>query len=158
MASVTEAITEEIINALTHIPALKVAGRTSCFTFKGQSLDLRLIGQQLNVTHILDGSVRKSGNRVRIAAQLIKVEDGYHLWSEKYDRELKDIFDIQDEISLAILKEIKSTLFGEEKQTTLKRYTNNPDAYQLYLHGRFYHNKFGGAEEFRKAIIDILYR
>lgn len=148
----SDGITEEIINALTHIQDLKVAGRTSCFTFKGQSLDLRLIGQQLNVTHILDGSVRKSGNRVRISAQLIKVEDGYHLWSEKYDRELKDIFDIQDEISLAILKEIKSTLFGEEKQTTLKRYTNNPEAYQLYLHGRFYHNKFGGAEEFRKAI------
>jgi adenylate cyclase len=148
----SDGITEEIINALTHVPTLKVAGRTSCFTFKGKNQDIRLIGEQLNVTHILEGSVRKSGNRIRITTQLIKVEDGYHLWSEKYDRELKDIFDIQDEISLAILKEIKVKLFGEDKQVALKRYTNNPEAYQLYLHGRFYHNKFGGAEEYLKAI------
>lgn len=148
----SDGITEEIINALTHVPALKVAGRTSCFTFKGKNQDIRLIGEQLNVNHILEGSVRKSGTRIRITAQLIKVEDGYHLWSEKYDRELKDIFDIQDDISLAILKEIKIKLFGEDKSTALKRYTNNPEAYQLYLHGRFYHNKFGGAEEFKKAI------
>ena len=148
----SDGITEEIINVLTHVPTLKVAGRTSCFTFKGKNQDIRLIGQQLNVNHILEGSVRKSGNRIRITAQLIKAEDGYHLWSEKYDRELKDIFDIQDEISLAILKEIKIKLFGEDKPTPLKRYTNNLEAYQLYLHGRFYHNKFGGAEEYRKAI------
>jgi serine/threonine-protein kinase len=148
----SDGITEEIINALTHVPALKVAGRTSCFTFKGKNQDIRFIGQQLNVTHVLDGSVRKSGTRIRITAQLVKVEDGYQLWSERYDRELKDIFDIQDEISLAILKEIKVKLFGEEQPTALKRFTPNPDAYQLYLHGRFYHNKFGGAEEFKKAI------
>lgn len=148
----SDGITEEIINVLTQVPTLKVAGRTSCFTFKGQNQDIRRIGEQLSVNHILEGSVRKSGNRIRIIAQLIKVEDGYHLWSEKYERELKDIFDIQEEIAFAILKEIKTQLLGEDTPTTRKRYTNNPEAYQLYLHGRFYHNKFGGVEEYKKAI------
>ncbi len=148
----SDGITEEIINVLSHVPNLKVAGRTSSFTFKGQNQDLRLVGEQLSVAHILEGSVRRAGDRLRITAQLIKVEDGYHLWSENFDRELKDIFDIQDEIALAILREIKVQLLGEDSKTTLKRYTNNPAAYQLYLHGRFYHNKFAGAEEFNQAI------
>ena len=148
----SDGITEEIINVLSHVPNLNVAGRTSSFTFKGKNQDLRLVGEQLNVGYILEGSVRKAGDRLRITAQLVKVQDGYHLWSEKFDRELKDIFDIQDEIALAILKEIRVQLLGEDQQTTLKRYTNNPAAYQLYLHGRFYHNKFAGAEEYNKAI------
>lgn len=148
----SDGVTEEIINVLSHVPRLNVVGRTSSFTFKGKNQDLRLIGEQLNVAHVLEGSVRKSGDRLRITAQLVKVEDGYHLWSEKYDRELKDIFDIQDEIALAILKAIKIRLLGEEQGSALKRYTNNSEAYQLYLHGRFYHNKFAGVEEFNKAI------
>ncbi len=148
----SDGISEEIINVLSHVPKLNVAGRTSSFTFKGKNQDLRLIGEQLNVEHVLEGSVRKSGNKLRITAQLVKVQDGYHLWSEKFDRELKDIFDIQDEIALAILKAIKVQLLGEEQASPLKRYTNNSGAYQLYLHGRFYHNKFAGAEEFNKAI------
>jgi adenylate cyclase len=148
----SDGISEEIINMLTQVPGLKVAGRTSAFSFKGKNQDLRLIGEQLNVNHILEGSVRKSGNKIRITAQLIKVADGYHLWSEKYDRELEDIFDIQDEISLAILNAIKIKLFGAAKEAVLKKYTNNPEAYQLYLQGRFYYNKWGGADSFNKAI------
>jgi serine/threonine-protein kinase len=148
----SDGVTEEIINVLSHVPNLQVAGRTSSFTFKGKNQDIRTIGELLSVNHILEGSVRKSGNKLRITAQLISVEDGYHLWSERYDRELHDIFDIQDEIALAILKQIKIQLFGEEVVTALKRYTNNPDAYQLYLHGRFYYNKFAGVEEYNRAI------
>ncbi len=106
----SDGISEEIINMLAQVPNLKVAGRTSAFSFKGKNLDLRFIGTQLNVNHILEGSVRKSGNKLRITAQLIKVADGYHLWSEKYDRELEDIFDIQDEIALTILEVIKIKL------------------------------------------------
>jgi serine/threonine-protein kinase len=104
------------------------------------------------VSHILEGSVRKSGNKIRITAQLIKVTDGYHLWSEKYDRELEDIFDIQDEISLAILNAIKIKLFGAAKEAVLKKHTDNPEAYQLYLQGLFYYNKWTGADNFNKAI------
>lgn len=148
----SDGITEEIINVLASVPTFKVAGRTSCFTFKNKSTDLRQIGSLLNVNHILEGSVRKSGNKLRITAQLVKVEDGYHLWSEKYDRELADVFDIQDEISLAILEEVKFKLFGQENISVFKRYTNNHTAYQLYLHGRFYHNKFAGLKEFKRAI------
>ncbi len=134
----SDGISEEIINMLAQVPGLKVAGRTSAFSFKGKNQDLRIIGEQLNVNYILEGSVRKSGNKIRITAQLIKVADGYHLWSEKYDRELEDIFDIQDEISLAILNAIKIKLFGAAKEAVLKKYTDNPEAYQLYLQGRFY--------------------
>ena len=148
----SEGISEEIINMLAQVPGLKVAGRTSSFSFKGKNQDLRLIGEQLNVNHILEGSVRKSGNKLRITAQLIKVTDGYHLWSEKYDRELEDIFDLQDEISLAILDAIKIKLFGAAKEAVLKKYTDNPVAYQLYLQGRFYYNMWSGADSFNKAI------
>ncbi|NIJ54204.1 AraC family transcriptional regulator [Dyadobacter arcticus] len=148
----SDGVTEEIINVLSHTPNLKVAGRTSSFRFKGDNQDLRQIGEQLNVDHILEGSVRKSGNRLRITAQLVKVADGYHLWSEKYDKELEDIFDIQDEIAQAILREIKVQLLGDEPENTFKRYTNNSTAYELYLHGRYYHNKFAGLDEYNKAI------
>ncbi|RRB07610.1 helix-turn-helix domain-containing protein [Larkinella rosea] len=148
----SDGVTEEIINALSHVPDLQVAGRTSSFAFKGKNQDLRQIGEQLNVTHILEGSVRKAGQKLRITAQLIKVADGYHVWSEKYDRELNDIFDIQDEIALAILKEVKVQLLGVNQNAVLKRYTLNADAYLLYLHGRFYHNKFAGFDEFNRAI------
>jgi adenylate cyclase len=148
----SDGMSEEIINMLAQVPGLKVAGRTSSFTFKGKNQDMRTIGKQLNVSHILEGSVRKSGNKIRITAQLIKVADGYHLWSEKYDRQLEDIFDIQDEISLAILNAIKIKLFGAAKEAVLKKHTDNPEAYQLYLQGLFYYNKWAGADNFNKAI------
>ena len=148
----SDGITEEIINVFAQIPSLKVAGRTSSFFFKNKNQDLRNIGNLLNVRYLLEGSVRKSGNKLRITAQLIEVEGGFHLYSGHWDRELEDIFDIQDEISLAILNEIKVKLLGNENQTLFKRFTNNPAAYQLYMQGRFHHYKFSGTKGFQKAI------
>ncbi len=146
-----EGMAEEIINALTHIENLRVVARTSAFSFKGKDIDIREIGQKLNVNSILEGSVRKSGNRLRITAQLISVGDGYHLWSERYDRKMSDIFDIQDEISLAIVDKLKVKLLGEEKAFIVRRYTENLEAYNLYLEGRFFYLMFS-AEAFEKAI------
>src|SRR3990170_1555732 len=108
----SDGISEEILNALAKVPELQVAGRTSSFAFKGLNQDLRQIGSALNVSHILEGSVRKAGKRVRITAQLIKAADGYHVWSDTYDRELDDVFAIQDEISAAILQQLKAKLVG----------------------------------------------
>jgi adenylate cyclase len=147
----SDGITEEIINMLAQVSELKVIGRTSAFAFKGKYLDLKLIGDQLKVSYILEGSVRKSGNKLRVTAQLISVADGFHLYSEKFDRELEDIFAIQDEVSLAILNAIKIKLFGTGKEAVLKKYTENVEAYQLYLHGRFHMNKFT-PDGFFKAI------
>ena len=124
-----DGISEEILNALASVSDLKVAGRTSSFAFKGKNEDLLAIGKVLRVNHILEGSVRKSGNRVRITAQLIKVDDGFHMWSETWDREIDDIFVIQDEISAAILAQLKTQLLGEQL-VTAKADTR---AYELYL-------------------------
>jgi len=124
-----DGISEEILNALASVSDLKVAGRTSSFAFKGKNEDLLAIGKVLRVNHILEGSVRKSGNRVRITAQLIKVDDGFHMWSETWDRELDDIFIIQDEISAAILTQLKTQLLGEQLVTV----HTNTRAYELYL-------------------------
>lgn len=148
----SDGISEEIINMLAQVPGLKVAGRTSSFSFKGKNQDLRMIGEQLNVNHILEGSVRKAGNKLRITAQLIKVADGFHLYSQKFERELKDIFEIQDEISLAILNAIKIKLFFDNKEAVLKKYTDNIEAYQLYLQGRYHVNKYNGTEAFLSGI------
>jgi TolB-like protein/Tfp pilus assembly protein PilF len=132
-----EGISEEIINALTRIERLKVIARTSAFAFKGNSMDIREIGKILNVEHVLEGSIRKDGNQLRITAQLIKVEDGFHLWSEAYTRELKDIFTIQEEISLSIVKNLNFKLIGEEKGRLLKRPTEDTEAFQYYLKGLY---------------------
>jgi len=136
-----DGMSEEIINALTHIENLKVIARTSAFMFKGKHEDMREIGKKLDVEHLLEGSVRKAGNRLRITAQLIKVKDGSHLWSERYDREFEDVFEIQDEISLTVVKNLKLKILGEEKQTIIKHYTDNVELYNLYLLGRFHWNK-----------------
>jgi len=125
-----DGISEEILNALAKVTELKVAGRTSSFAFKGKNEDLLAIGKVLRVNHILEGSVRKSGTRVRITAQLIKVEDGFHMWSETYDRELDDIFAIQDEISSAILVQLKTQLLGDQQMLTVQA---DARAYDLYL-------------------------
>lgn len=130
-----DGITEEIINALTQIEDLHVAARTSAFSFKGKHVDLRIVGERLNVKTVLEGSVRKAGNRVRIMAQLINVADGYHLWSQRYDRELKDIFEVQDEISRAIADRLKVSL-DTGQQAAVKGGNINLEAYQLYLKGR----------------------
>jgi len=147
----SDGISEEIINMLAQVQELKVIGRTSSFAFKGKNMDLKVIGDQLKVSYILEGSVRKSGNKLRITAQLIKVADGFHLYSEKFDKELEDIFAIQDEVSLAILNAIKIKLLGEEKDAVLKKYTDNIDAYQFYLQGRYWFNQLS-PEAFTKAI------
>jgi eukaryotic-like serine/threonine-protein kinase len=137
-----DGLAEELLNALTKIEHLRVAARTSAFSFKSKDKDVREIGRELNVRTVLEGSVRRAGDRIRITAQLVKVEDGYHLWSERYDRKLKDIFDIQDEISLAIAEALKVRLLSGEKAAVLKRYTRDTEAYQLYLRGRYFWQKF----------------
>jgi serine/threonine protein kinase/tetratricopeptide (TPR) repeat protein len=131
-----DGLSEEIINALTKIKDLRVVARTSAFSFKGEKMDVRDIGQKLNVETVLEGSVRKAGNRLRITSQLINVADGYHLWSEKYDRDLEDIFAIQDEVTLAIVDRLKVKLLGGEKAELTKRHTEDLEAYNLYLKGR----------------------
>ena len=132
-----DGITEEIINALTKVKVLKVIARTSSFAFKGKDIDIREIGKQLNVNTILEGSIKKSKEKIRITAQLIDVKDGTHYWSKKFDRELINIFDLEDEISLAIADEIRNN-FGhfEVQDHLIKQPTNNIDAYQLFLKGR----------------------
>jgi len=143
-------LAEELINALMKLDKLRVAARTSTFAFKGRETDVRHIGQALNVNTILEGSVRKSGNRLRINVQLINVADGYHLWSERYDRELQDIFEIQEEISLAIVSVLKVKLLGDERAVLRKRYTENAEAYELYLKGRLWNRRT--ADGFKSAI------
>ncbi|CAM1365461.1 Adenylate cyclase [Tenacibaculum soleae] len=132
-----DGITEEIINALTKVKGLKVIARTSSFAFKGKHIDIREIGQQLGVNTILEGSVKKSQDRVRITAQLIDVKDGTHYWSKRFDRELIDIFDLEDEISLAIADEIRNNFgYFEVQDHLIDQPTDNIDAYQLFLKGR----------------------
>ena len=132
----SDGISEEILNSLARVKELKVAGRTSSFAFKGQNQDLRQIGETLGVEHILEGSVRKSGAKVRITAQLIQVEDGFHLWSDTYDRELTDVFAIQDEIATAILGQLKAHLLDDGTQEEVAAIRTDSEAFDLYLLAR----------------------
>ncbi len=145
----SDGLAEELLNALARIPQLHVAGRTSSFQFKGTNEDLRLIGQKLNVANVLEGSVRKSGTRLRITAQLIDTESGYHLWSNTYDRELTDIFAIQDEIAANVVDALKVTLLGEDAATA-NHGTDNPEAHNLYLQALYFEDHTS-AENLRKA-------
>jgi len=131
----SDGISEEILNSLAKVDGLKVAGRTSSFSFKGKDADIQTIGYELGVGLVLEGSVRKSGNQVRITAQLINVADGYHLWSEQYDRELKDIFTIQEEIAANIVNMLKLTVLSPKGS---KQPTQNMEAYEFYLKGQYY--------------------
>ena len=140
-----DGITEEIINALAQIEHLHVAARTSAFSFRGKHADLRVIGERLNVRTILEGSVRRAGNSLRINAQLVNVADGYHLWSERYDREMKDVFDVQDEIARTIAERLKVTFEGRGQEPLVKAGTKNLEAYELYLKGRTLLYRRGGA-------------
>src|SRR5438552_6681596 len=132
----SDGIAEEIINALTKVKALRVASRASSFAFKGKSEDIGDVGRKLKVHTVLEGSVRKSGNRLRVTAQLINVADGYHLWSERYDRQLEDIFEIQDEIAENIVHALRVVLGEDEKRAIEKTPTENVQAYEYYLRGR----------------------
>jgi serine/threonine protein kinase/Flp pilus assembly protein TadD len=137
-----EGMAEEIINALTKIQALQVASRSSAFAFKGQNADIRKVGEQLGVSTVLEGSVRKAGNRLRITAQLIKVADGYHLWSERYDRDMEDVFAIQDEIAQSIVKALRVMLSDEEKRAIEQVPAADVQAYDYYLRGRQFFHQF----------------
>jgi len=141
----SDGLAEEIINALTKLPGLRVPARTSSFAFRGKEVDVSEIGAKLKVGHILEGSVRKAGDRLRVTAQLINVADGYHLWSERYDRRMADVFDIQDEIAQAIVDKLRVQLIGE--QPLVKRHTANLEAYSYYLKAR-YHMATGWVESF----------
>ncbi len=134
----SDGISEELLNGLAKIDSLKVAARTSSFSFKGQNMPVGEIAAVLGVAHILEGSVRKSGSQIRITAQLIRVSDGFHMWSETYDRELVNIFAIQDEITDAIVTELRLRL-TDQTQLAAKA-TSDPDAYQEYLKGRYFWN------------------
>jgi serine/threonine protein kinase/Tfp pilus assembly protein PilF len=134
----TDGMAEEIINALTKVQSLRVASRTSSFAFKGKNEDIGEIGHKLKVSTVLEGSVRKMGNKLRITAELVNVADGYHLWSERYDRELEDVFAIQDDISQAIVKALRVILTEGEKKAIEKARTVNVEAYDYYLRGRQY--------------------
>ena len=131
----SDGLSEEIINALAHIPELKVTARTSAFAFRGKEQDIRTIAKALDVRTVLEGSVRRFGNRLRVTAQLIDAADGYHVWSERYDRELSDVFAIQDEIAQAIATALRLTL---TKEKAPRRPTANLDAYETYLKARYY--------------------
>ena len=131
----SDGLAEELLNLLAKIPELRVAARTSAFAFKNKPEDIQSIARKLHVAHVLEGSVRKSGTRVRITAQLIRADSGYHLWSETYDRDLNDIFSLQDEIAGAVVQGLKVTLLGGT--LPVRTAPKNPEAYNLYLQGRF---------------------
>jgi TolB-like protein/Tfp pilus assembly protein PilF len=132
----SDGLTEELLNVLAQIKDLQVAGRTSSFAFKGKDEDLRVIGEKLSVAHLLEGSVRKSGDRVRVTAQLIKSDDGYHLWSDTYDREIDDVFAIQEDIAGQVVDALKVTLLGEDAARIGRTPTASAEAHDAYLLGR----------------------
>jgi serine/threonine-protein kinase len=129
----SDGLAEEILNALSQVEDLRVAARTSSFFFKGKAVEISEIAARLRVANVLEGSVRRAGNRVRVTVQLVDVSNGFRLWSERYDRQMEDLFDVQDEIARAVTERLKVTLSGG-----VKRSTENPEAYELYLKGRHY--------------------
>jgi tetratricopeptide (TPR) repeat protein len=148
-----------LLNVLAKVNSLKVAARTSSFHFKGHTGDIETVARKLGVAAVLEGSVRQSGKRIRITAQLINAKDGYHLWSESFDRELDDIFEVQDEISGAVVKALKVKLLGEDTSSANPGGTSNPEAFNAYLQGMHYRNKGSNkealllaVEHYRKAI------
>jgi TolB-like protein len=136
-----DGMAEEIINALVKIEGLRVAALTSAFQFKNKGLDIRAIGNELNVGAVLEGSVRKAGNRLRVTAQLVNVADGYHAWSERYDRDLEDVFEIQDDIAGAIVEALAPRLVEEKGKPVVPKRTEDAEAYNLYLKGRYHWNR-----------------
>ncbi len=137
----SDGLSEELINLLAKVPGLHVAGRTSSFSFKGKDTIITDVGKALNVAHVLEGSVRKHGDHLRITAQLISVVDDFHLWSETYDRQLTDIFEVQDEIASAVVDVLKLKLLPGQLPSSSQRHTPGPDAYTQFLLGRHYLNR-----------------
>ena len=155
-----DGIAEELINALSKVEGLRVASHTSSFRFRGQAGDIREIATRLGVTHVLEGSVRRAGDRLRVTAQLINSADGYHLWSDRYDRELKDIFAVQDDISHAVVSALREKLLDQPSGQLVRRSTENLEAYDLYLKGRYVWNQWRvdatrrSAELFERALAE----
>ncbi len=143
----SEGLSEELLNLLVKIPELRVAARTSSFSYKGKDVKIAQIGEELNVTYVLEGSVRKAGNHVRITAQLVKADDGFHVWSETFDRTLDDIFVVQDEIAKAVVDELKINLLGAMPEGR----TTDAEVYSLYLQGKYFTN-LRGEENLEKAV------
>lgn len=139
----SDGISEDLLSALSRIEGLRVAARTSCFAFKGRNEDIRKIGESLGVETVLEGSLRRVGTKLRITAQLVKVADGFSLWSDRFDREMQDVFAIQDDITRAITGALKLRLAGRGDQPIFNLQTTNADAYELYLRGRFFWNQRG---------------
>ena len=151
----SDGVAEEILNALSKIGGLHVPARTSCFAFRGATLDAREIGQRLGVETLLDGSIRKSGKRVRISVQLVDASNGYQLWSERFDREIEDIFAIQDEIARSVLESLGLALSEREEFRFLKPSTRNIEAYEAYLRGRkLYHKWTRQSVEFARQMFE----
>ncbi|MBA7667552.1 hypothetical protein ES703_75646 [subsurface metagenome] len=146
-----DGIAETLINALSGIKDLHIPARTSAFSFKAKDMDIREIGQKLNVETLLEGSVQVAGDRLRISARLSNVDDGYQLWSESYERGLDDVFAVQDDIAQKIVKALKIELLDEKETQIVIRYTENTEAYQLYLKGRYFWNN-RTEDGFTKAI------
>jgi adenylate cyclase len=148
----SDGISEEILNSLTHVEGIQVTARTSAFSFKGKNEDVREIGNKLGVANILEGTVRRAGKKMRINVQLINTADGYHVWSEAYDSELEDIFQVQDEIATKIVTKLKENFaITDKKESIVKTPTENIEAYNLYLKGRYYWNK-SNPEDILRAI------
>jgi adenylate cyclase len=153
-----DGLAEELLNALVRVEGLRVAARTSSFAYRGQQQDVRRIAESLGVAAILEGSVRKAGDRVRVTAQLVRADDGFHLWSETYDRRMEDIFAVQDEIALAIVDALRVTLGTRERERVVARGTRDVEAFEAYLRGRFEMHQRSpeslrrATEEFRRAI------
>ena len=143
----SDGMTEELINALAKVPGLRVPGRTSCFAFKGKNEDdiFRKVGEQLHVNAVLEGSVRKAGDKLRITAQLINVADGYHLWSEDYDGDVRDIFTFQSNVAQRVVEALQIKLGVEAARALAKKSTENPEAHRLYLLGRYEFGKYSEA-------------
>jgi eukaryotic-like serine/threonine-protein kinase len=149
----SDGLAEELTNELAKVPGLKVTGRSSAFQFKGKNEDLRTVGQRLNVANILEGSVRREGSRVRITAELTKVQDGFQLWSEEYNSELKDVFAVQDEIARAVTGALQVKLLGSSSSPTAARsQATNPEAYQAYLQGQYFLNRGSEKANYDKAL------
>lgn len=146
----SDGMTEELINALANVDGLRVASRTSAFAFKGKNLSIRKIGEELNVGTVVEGSVRRDGDRLRIAAQLVSVADGYHIWSKTYERELKNIFAVEDELARSIVQALRPKLVQADAAPLTKPATSSLEAHDLYLQGRYFKEK-RNPEALRKA-------
>src|SRR6185437_10071094 len=157
----SDGLADELLNVLTKIGGLRVAARSSSFQFKGRNEDIATVGRKLNVATILEGSVRKSGKRMRISVQLVNVADGYHLWSERYDRTLEDIFAVQDDIAQSVVNELRATLLGAGASRTreaaaqvaaaVKGRTADSEAHRLFLQARYLVDR-NTREDTKKAI------